>query len=298
VSSRGNFPSAEARAFLADPINRDTRVFDPIALPVWRRDRRSESEARAERIAKLHGVTLEWQRVAGVRSLIITPSGWRGESQILYLFGGAFIMGGPLEDLVISAALATGTGMQVVSPAYALAPEAPFPAGLNDSLTVAQAIRPLAIAGESAGGNLALSVARTLISEGCPVAALALLSPAADMSADFDPFDGPDDPTLFPPLVAEMPEIYAPNVAHNDPSVSPIHGTFSQNWPPTIITTGTRDLFASICQRLAGLIGNKATLRVWDDMWHVFEYYDGIPESAVSLKEISEFLRANCEGTA
>lgn len=286
-------PSAEALAFLADPANRETWRFSAAELPAKRVDRCAEAEAVAPTIAARHNVSLNWQEIDGVACLVITPDRWDGATQMLYLFGGAFIMGGPLEDLVISAALAQGTGMQVVSPAYALAPETPFPGGLNDALSVARAIRAAAVAGESAGGNFALSVTRALVAENAPPQRLAVLSPAADMSPAFDPFAAPDDPTLYPPFVAELTQEYAPGTDPFDDRVSPLYGSYGAGWPPCLITTGTRDLFLPQCAQLARAMrqgGAEVDLRVWDGMWHVFEYYDNVPEGMASLQEISAFL--------
>ena len=289
-------PSAEARAFLADPANRNCWEFNASELPTMRADVLAEAEARAPALAAKHGVTLDWEDVAGIRTLLITPESWDGKAQLLYLYGGSFIMGSPLEDLFISSTLAARTGLQVVSPAYALAPEYPFPAGLNNALSVALALRPCAIAGESAGGNLALSVTRELLAKGIDLRGVALLSPAADMSRQFDPSDAPDDPTLHIPLVEEMPGIYAPGTDPFDPRLSPLYGSFGPEWPPCLITTGTRDRFVGICAQLARAMrasGGYADLRLWDGMWHVFEYYEAIPEAAASLAEIADFLNAH-----
>ncbi len=284
---------------MKDPANRNSWDFNAAELPAMRQEALRDAEAKAPGRAAKHGVTLDWQEIAGVRSLLITPEGWDGKSKMLYLFGGGFILGSPLEDLMISAGLAAGSGLQVVSSAYALAPDAPFPAGLEDAITVARAVRPDAIAGESAGGNLALSVARDLIAEGVDVAALALLSPAADMSPEFDPYDTPDDPTLHAPLVEAMPDIYAPGADPFDPRLSPLYGSFGPDWPACLITTGTQDRFLGPCAQLARAMreaGADADLRVWDGMWHVFEYYDHVPEAIASLSEIASFLKSQIEG--
>ncbi|MEM9499881.1 MAG: alpha/beta hydrolase fold domain-containing protein [Pseudomonadota bacterium] len=289
-------PSAEARAFLADPSNRDTRRYNAEELPALRAEQLAEAERVQPDLVARHKVSLDWQEIGDVPCLVITPQEREGTAQILYLFGGAFIVGGPIEDLTLSAALAAQTGLQVISPAYALAPEHPFPVGLNNVLSVAETIRPSAIAGESAGGNFGLSVTRHLVGLGQAPDALALLSPAADLTPDFDPFSAPDDPTLFPPFVAELTPAYAPGHDPFDDRISPLYGTFGPDWPSTLITTGTRDLFLPQCAQLARRMRAcqvKTDLRVWDGLWHVFEYYDGIPEGAASLREIAHFLKEN-----
>lgn len=285
--------SAQARAFPADPGNRDERNYDPEALPTWCAEARAEADAKSGMRVARHGVDLAWRDVAGVRSLVITPRGG-GTEQLLYLFGGAFIMGGPLEDLMISAALAAVTGMQVISPAYRLAPEAPLPAGFEDAMVVAHAVRPRAVAGESAGGKLAIGAVRDLVDAGHAPHALALLSPAADMSPGFDPREAPDDPTLRTRMIDAMPGAYAPGTDPSDPRLSPLCGCFDPGWPATLITTGKRDRFLGPCSQLARAVregGATADLRVWGAMWHVFEYFEGIPEVAAPLTEIAHFVR-------
>ena len=82
-----------------------------------------------------------------------------------------------------------------------------------------------------------------------------------------------------------------------NPEVSPVYGEFDASFPPTLITTGTRDLLLSSCVRLARVMreaGAQVDLRVWEGMWHVFEFYPDIPEAEASLKEIAGFLDEYC----
>ena len=286
-------PSPEALAMAADPANRDLSYYAPEALPDLRREIREAADAALPGLVEKWRLALTWREIAGAPCLIIDPVGRRGGSDILYLFGGGFITGGPVEDLMISGKLASMTGRRVISPAYRLAPEHPFPAALDDIEAVAKTMAaPLAICGESAGGNLALALAIRLIKAGATPDRLALLSPAADMTEAFDPHAAPDDPFLSPHLVDAVPTAYAGDADKTNPEISPIHHNFDANWPPTIITTGTRDRFAGQCAALARAIragGGHADLRLWDGLWHVFEYYD-IPEADASMQEIAAFL--------
>ncbi|MEM1275381.1 MAG: alpha/beta hydrolase [Pseudomonadota bacterium] len=297
--------SAEARAFLADPANRDERAPDPAMFPQWRAESLAEAEAAAPGIVAQAGVTLDEEVIAGVRCLTITPRDLTGEAPILYLFGGAYIMGGPLEDLPLSAKIAAKTGRRVIAPHYRLAPENPFPAGLDDCSTVAAALAeagPFAIAGESAGGNLALASTGRLAKAGTRLPlALALMSPGADMHIRYDDWDAGRDPTLSPKFAAIVPTLYAGDRDKRDPEISPVYSDFTPDWPPTLITTGTRDLLMSMCSRLSRAMragGAPVELRLWDGMWHVFEYYPGIPEAEASLSEIAAFLTKAMEDAA
>lgn len=286
-------PSPQALAMAADPANRDESHYDPTLLPQLRRDIRAVADAALPGLVERWGLMLDWRDIADVSCQIITPEKRQDGTDIFYLFGGGFITGGPVEDLMISGKLATMTGRRVISPAYRLAPEHPFPAALDDVEAVAKTMSaPLTITGESAGGNLALALAIRLKRQGATPEKLALLSPAADMTHDFDPHAAPDDPFLPPHLVDAVPAAYAGDQDKTNPEISPIHHDFDANWPPTLITTGTRDRFAGQCAALAHAIRNagaQADLRLWDSLWHVFEYYD-IPEADLSLREIAAFI--------
>jgi len=285
--------SPEALAMAADPANRDVSHYDPALLPQMRRDIRAEANAAMPELVAKWGLTLGWREIGGVSCLVITPDQHGDGPDILYLFGGGFITGGPVEDLMISGKLAAMTGRAVISPAYRLAPENPFPAALDDVEAVAKTMAaPLTITGESAGGNLALTLAIRLIRNGATPEKLALLSPAADMTEEFDPHTAPDDPFLSPHLVDAVPVAYAGDLEKINPEISPIYNNFNADWPPTLITTGTRDRFAGQCAALARAIreaGAHADLRLWDSLWHVFEYYN-IPEADLSLGEVAAFI--------
>ncbi len=292
-------PSAEARQFLADPANRLPAVFDPAAILPRRAEDRAMAEARATEVAAKQGVSTSWTTLAGQRCLEITPNGAVPSGTLLFLYGGGFVAGGPLEDLPISAALAKGAGLRVLSPEYPLAPEHPFPAASDAVEAMIRAVAqegPYMLVGESAGGNLALCAAQWAASNDVALPrALALMSPASDMSEGFIPEDAPDDPTLSPAYIHAVGEIYPNGADRAAPQLSPLFGKFGPEWPDTIISTGTRDLFIGPCARLERAIrdsGGTADLRVWDGLWHVFEYYPDIPEAAVSLAEIASFLKA------
>jgi acetyl esterase/lipase len=107
------------------------------------------------------GVSLSERRIEGVTCMVIDPPSLRTNRGFIYLFGGGFAVGSPLEDLPISAKLAAKTGARVIAPEYPLAPENPYPAALNSCAEVISAIldeNPKAcLCGEPAGGNLALA---------------------------------------------------------------------------------------------------------------------------------------------
>lgn len=289
--------SDAARAFMAaaeeaPPPSPDLTIDE-------RRKAVRDSCAKASKEAVIrHGVVLREVEIAEVQCLRVVPREVSEGRVILYIFGGGFMMGSPFEDLPIAAALADYARAPVVCVDYRLAPEHPFPAGLEDVSAVAQALLQgddkVAIAGESAGGNLALALDQRLAGLGHRRAnAVAVMSPATDLGDTGDSGLADRDPLLRQARIAEVNAAYAPDRDLTDPELSPIFGRYGPDTPPTMITTGTRDLLLSSCVRQERVMresGADVTLRVWEGMGHVFEYYPDLPEADLSLREIAEFL--------
>ena len=290
--------SAEAEAFLAEGDKNASKSMVDTPIEVIRRETREYCRPASEQALANFAVTCADIDVAGIPCMEITPPAPRAGRQLLYLFGGGFIQGSPFEDLPISAALAAKTGATVICPHYRLAPEHPFPAALDDVTAVAGALladnRGTLLAGESAGGNLSLALVHRLRRRGRPVPrAIATLSPATDLSLMGDSHAADRDPFLLADRTGEIAEVYLGDTDPAQPEVSPIYGAFDADFPATFVTSGTRDLLLSSCVRLARVMrqaGASIDLRVWEGMWHVFEFYPGIPEAEASLTEIAGFL--------
>ncbi|MEI4196886.1 alpha/beta hydrolase [Roseovarius sp. E0-M6] len=223
---------------------------------------------------------------------------------ILYGFGGGFVQGSPVEDLPIAAPLCAATGARVIIPDYRLAPEHPWPAAVDDGFAVYRemARRPFAIVGESAGGNLALALMLRARTAGLslPLAA-ALLSPWCDLSNSGDSlsFNDGRDPSLSARSSWQAAQYYVGENAVNDPGISPVNGVFDPGFPPFVITTGTRDLHLSQAVRLSQVLrgdGARVDLQVWDGLWHVFEWYDHLPEARCSIRRIAAHLKSCMAG--
>ena len=262
---------------------------------------RDGCEAMRDRyVASAGDVEIGGVRVQELRPKALSP---QGAGALLYLFGGGFVLGSPFEDLRITAPLAHHLGLPVFAPHYRLAPEHPFPAALDDVWAVYRALLErfgadrLALAGESAGGNLALALLQRARAEGVPLpAAAALLSPAADLAEGGDSLaaNAERDPTLTPAAVRACTQLYTAGHPAEDPLVSPLRGAYGAGFPPTLITTGTRDLFLSQAVRLHRVLrraGAESRLNVWEGLWHVFEFYPEIPEAGQSIEEIAAFLK-------
>lgn len=227
--------------------------------------------------------------------------GDRADVVVLYFFGGGYVVGSPGEDIMITAPIATALGGRVVAPLYPLSPQHSFPAASDVGLAVYRSLLTefepdrVVIAGESAGGNLALVTMLRARDEGMDLpAGLALLSPWSDLAFSGDSHITNRDPTL--PLsdgaLRAMADDYRADRPTNDPLISPIYADFT-GLPATFISTGTRDLLQSDAVRVSSAMredGVDVTLRVWEGMWHVFEFYRELPEARASMTEIADFI--------
>ena len=251
-----------------------------------------------DRVLKQHNVTTEMKAIGGTPCMFVYPPDTQTDWPILYGFGGGYVSGSPFEDLTIAAPIASITGAVVVIPHYRLAPEHPWPAAIDDGLSVYRELsqRPFAVVGESAGGNfcLALMLRAKILGMSLPSAA-ALMSPWCDLTNSGDSLSSNDgrDPILTAQHVNFAAKHYAGDNDLNDPIISPINGDFDETFPPTLITSGSRDLLMSQSSELTNILrrqGVSVDLRIWEDLWHVFEWDDQLPEAYQSISEIGEFL--------
>ncbi|WP_431045516.1 alpha/beta hydrolase [Streptomyces sp. P1-3] len=139
--------------------------------------------------------SLDDSTLAGVPVRVYRPQGAGTAPAIVFIHGGGFVVGDLDTHDGVCRRLCRDLGAVVVSPAYRLAPEHPFPAAYDDCLAVARHLSdhiadfgggPLAVAGDSAGGNLAAGVALAFRDEGRPLAAQMLAYPATDLRIDPD----------------------------------------------------------------------------------------------------------------
>lgn len=240
--------------------------------------------------------------VSGV-SLNGVPCEWvergDGDSQVILLVhGGGYNSGSPRTHRKLAALLALATGARVLVPEYALAPEEPFPLGLDDIVAVYAALHQLAPAleitfcGDSAGGGLALAAALKLRDIGAPLpGALMLLSPWVDLT-----LSGQHPADALPDIsVAELRKaaaMYAPADMHSDPLVSPLFADLS-GLPPILVQVGGRELLLDDAARLverAKAAGVAARLSVAEGLWHVHQLSD-CPEARDAVEEIAGFVR-------
>jgi monoterpene epsilon-lactone hydrolase len=274
-------------------------------LDDYREALQTDSAADIQTAVSAFDGVIEMIDIAGISCRQLTPRGWNGiqDNCILYAYGGGYVSGSTSEDQVITAPLAQHSGARIIMVEYRLSPEYPYPGPQQDMRQVYAALLDqygaarLIVSGESAGGNQALSLMQHARDSGLALPRCAVLfSPWCDLANQGDShiFNDSRDPTLNNAWVDIAASWHAGDCALDDPGLSPIHGDM-RGLPPCIITTGSRDLLLSQCLRLAAklhAVGVECDLRVWEGLWHVFEFYP-IPEAQLSIVEIAAYIRAH-----
>ena len=253
------------------------------------------------------GVALEEDSIAGVRVYRLLPAKVAAKHEgrvFLYLHGGAYVYGNGLAGVFEAILIAERVQIPVISVDYRMPPDHPFPAAVDDAVTVYEALSEshpsgsIALGGTSAGGGLALATVHRLLAAGqTPPGAIYAGTPWADLSKTGD--------TLYTNEVLDRvlvtydgglgaaAELYAGGTDLKDPLLSPVYGEFS-GFPPTILTTGTRDLFLSDVARTHRKLraaGVVTDLHVYEGMSHAgYLVSPDVPESIDMYREIDLFI--------
>jgi monoterpene epsilon-lactone hydrolase len=224
---------------------------------------------------------------------------------ILYCHGGGYVVGSPRAYRRLAGRLAALTGCDVAVIDYRLAPEHVYPAAPDDAIRAYRELlsrgidaSSIVIAGDSAGGNLALVTLLRARDRGLPLpSAGVLLSPWTDLTGS-----GPSmqtnarlDPMLPAQRIDEAARMYAPGSDLDNPDISPLFADFV-GLPPLSIHVGTTEILLDDSQRLADRArqhGVRVELKAWHRMPHVFPMFaDFLPEGRRALNEIATFVGA------
>ena len=224
---------------------------------------------------------------------------------LLFLHGGGYELGSVRSDGELAARLGRASGMRVLFPEYRLAPEHPFPAAIDDVLAAwrwlctAQGLsaRSMAVAGDSAGGGLAVAllVAARDAGEALPAAA-ALMSQTVDLTSSGASMTerAGQDPVSTPAMLRQFAAGYLAGADPKTPLASPLFASLA-GLPPLLIQVGTADLLLSDSERLATAAagaGADVTLQIGEGLPHVYQLLLGTPEAAEATEQIGGFLRA------
>lgn len=202
---------------------------------------------------------------------------------ILYCHGGGYSTGSSLYARTLTGKLTTSTSMDVLSFDYRLAPENPYPAAVTDAMKVwnylmllGYGARDIILAGDSAGGNLALSLVLKLKEEGRLLPrGLILMSPWTDLTSSGKSHvtKAGIDPVLDAGYLAEMIHNYADGQELTDPFISPLFGDYD-GFPPTYIQVGSNEILLDDSMMLYKKLlkaNVSVKLDVFKGMWHVFQ---------------------------
>jgi monoterpene epsilon-lactone hydrolase len=222
------------------------------------------------------------------------------QGRLLLLHGGGYVSGSPRTHRKLAAWLAQIARLQVITPDYRLAPEHPFPAGLDDALTVWQALRagpgPLALAGDSAGGGLALALMLAIKERGLmqPDSA-ALLSPWADLTGQGPSLSVRADKETIITLdgLNGAARDYAGEKDLRHPQISPVFADLT-GLPPLLIDVAGDEILlgdAALIAAHAQAVGVVTDFRVWPGLWHVWHHAAGQePAAEAALARIAQFI--------
>ncbi len=258
---------------------------------------RQEQSTRFFKIPK--DVNITSTSADGVRGeLIDVPNSKNGI--MLYLHGGAYAVGSAKVHREFLTRLVKACQIKVLAIDYRLAPEHPFPAALEDSLTAykwlfSQGYDPsnIVIAGDSAGGGLAIAVLISLRDRRIPLPACAVcISPWLNLSYTREMNNNNNDPILNPAILGVFSRHYAGSTDAANPLISPFFANL-QGLPPMLIQVGANEiLFDEIEQfyEKAHQANVEIVLDCWQGMFHVFQIIPIIPETKLSLEKISNFI--------
>ncbi len=253
------------------------------------------------------GVKVEPMTIAGVKAHRVTPQAIAPENRnrlLVHVHGGCF-MSFPGESGTLEAILMAGFGrFSVISVDYRMPPDHPYPAALDDAMTVWKAAikmtapKNIAIFGTSAGGNLTLAMVLRAKQENLPLpCAIAPGSPMSDLSNRGDSFHANamlDNVLVAPGMNCDKrAALYANGHDLKDPMLSPVYGDL-HDFPPAILTSGTRDLLLSSTIRVHRKLrqaGVEAVLQVFEGQSHAQYMRDAsAPETREAFDEIALFF--------
>lgn len=293
------------RARLLRPMIRLTigRVMSS-PMPHVKQRRALIKSAASMKLFHARGGTISEQTTAGVPGLLVTPTGPASNRLLIYFHGGGYAVGAPQLYTSMAARIARLTGARVLLPSYRLAPEHPFPAGLDDALAVYRAVldsgvpaEHIAFGGDSAGGGLSLACALAARDAGLPQpAAIVAYSPWTDLTTSGASIHGnvPTELVLSPREAERFVNSYLGDRDRSQPLASPLFADYA-GIAPLLIQVSAHEILFDDSRRLADRAshaGVTVDLQIWDGVWHVWQAMPALlPEADTALAATAVFLR-------
>jgi len=259
-------------------------------------------------------ITVKREKIEGVNVYHVNPDEIAPEHMdhlFVHIHGGAYILNGGEACMAEAIEIALGTKMRALSIDYRMAPKHPYPAAVDDVVTVYKHLltqrpaRSMAMGGSSAGGGLTLNAVQQLIKQNIDVpSALFVGTPGSDLSGTGDTFytnRGVDrNIPVYEGTIEAMLQLYADGHDLKDPRISAIYGDF-HGFPPTILVTGTRDLFLSNTARTHIKLlqaGAVADLLVYEGVSHGdYLHVLAAPEAQHFLEMLDRFFTKHLQLT-
>ena len=303
-------PKAQRPELRLDPAMRVLKALHSANLPEeitaeeLKKQRRSQ-EVLGNLVAPMNGMVWDTFEIQGI------PAAWmrlerphKKKHAILYCHGGGYTSGNLGYSKVLASKLTQRTGFDVLAFEYRLAPEFPYPAALEDAQAVwnhlmylGYGARDIVVAGDSAGGNLALALCHKLKADGRMLpGALLLMSPWTDLTCSGKSLESRKevDPMLTEEYLRAVADAYAGPADKGEPTLSPLLGDF-QGFPPTLIQCGNLEILLSDAQRLCKKMQEASVpcrLEIYQDMWHVFQMFP-LKKSSAAMDSMAHFLLEN-----
>jgi acetyl esterase/lipase len=272
---------------------------------------RAAFDAVIEHTAPAQGVTYEAGTVGGVAGWWCRPPDPTPASAILYLHGGAYILGTAKAYRNVVGQIALRVQRAAFIPDYALAPEQPFPAAVKDAEAVyaglhGQGFGDVVLVGDSAGGGLALILTSLMVTAHgklhkgrqaiSPPTRAAAMSPWTDLALTGATIEtrSDADPFLTRAALASAAHQYLGTQDPRVPTASPLYGTLG-GLPPIRVDVGEDEILLDDARRYAEGVASadgQVQLHIWEGMPHVFPANVGVLQAAdVALDHIASFLR-------
>ena len=254
----------------------------------------------------------QWITRQGLELRRVNESGIEGEwliprsparGVILYIHGGGFVSCSAATHRPITASLARRTRAALFSANYRLAPEHPFPSAIDDVVAAYRWLvrsvggAPIAVAGDSAGGGLALSLAIHARDHGLtPPAGVVLFSPWTDLAGRGESLRANDGRCAMfrPENIPAFAAAYLGPVPADDPRVSPVYADL-HGLPPLLLQVGSTELLLDDARRVherATAAGSESHLTIYDDVHHGWQMLSPlVPEARAALGEAATFIR-------
>jgi epsilon-lactone hydrolase len=301
--------SPQMQKMIAAPLNPSWNVI-PKTGDEWKAQINAVAAATMQTLPGLREalhVQVEPLTIDGVKAYAVTPEAIAPENRdrlLVHVHGGCYVSF-PGESGTVEAIYMAGLGhFKVIAVDYRMPPDHPYPAALDDAMTVWKALvktndpKRMAIFGSSAGGALTLSMVLRAKQENLPLpAAIAPGTPMSDLTDAGDTFrtNAMLDNVLVAPGANcdERAALYAHGQDLRDPLLSPVYGDM-HGFSPTILTSGTRDLLLSSTVRVHRKLrqaGVEAVLQVFEGQSHAQYYRDvSAPETKEAFDEIALFF--------